>query len=137
MKKLLLICVLVFTVQLYNAQEDTDTALLNEAIELLKLTGTSSAFDVAINQIGAMVPEANKPAFIEEAKGTLDGLYAKIAQIYIEEFTHDDIKALLAFYRSDVGEKMAEKQMPLMQKSMALGQTWGMELSEMAKKYQQ
>ncbi len=136
MKKLLLICLLVFTAQ-FHAQDNTDTAFLNDTIEFLKSTGTSGAFDMAISQIGVMVPEANKAAFTEEAQSTQKDLFAKIAQIYMEEFTHDDIKALIAFYRSDIGKKMAEKQVPLMQKTMALGQTWGMELSEIALKYKQ
>lgn len=134
MKKLLVICLFAFAVQL-NAQE-ADTEFLTDTVEFLKLTGTGDAFNVAISQIGAMVPEANKAAFTEEAKGTLEGLYTKIAKIYIEEFTHDDIKGLLDFYRSDLGKKLAEKQMPLMQKAMALGQSWGMEVQAIAQKHQ-
>ncbi len=42
--------------------------------------------------------------------------------IYADTFTEEDLKALIAFYKSDVGQKLIQKQPELMQKSMQIVQ---------------
>ena len=49
------------------------------------------------------------------------------------EFTQDEIKELVAFYNTDLGKKLAEKQLSLTQKAMMFGQTWGMEVQALPK----
>lgn len=132
MKKAILLLSLFFTVITY-AQETSE--FKKETIEFIKLTGSGAAFDDAISQIGAMVPEASKEAYKQEATATLDGLYEKLADLYMTEFTQDEIKELVAFYNTDLGKKLAEKQLSLTQKGMMLGQSWGMELQTIAQKY--
>lgn len=134
MKKVLLVCLLIstFTLQI-NAQENSN--FKNETVEFLKLTGAGSAFENAIEQIGAMVSEENKAAYIIEANGTLDGLYEKMAELYMAEFTEDEIQELVTFYNTDLGKKLADKQLGLTQKAMMFGQSWGMEVQNIAQKY--
>ena len=134
MKKVLLACLfaLVAVVQV-NAQENSE--FKNETVEFLKLTGAGAAFENAIDQIGTMVSAENKDAYIKEANGTLVGLYDKMADLYMAEFTQDEIKELVAFYNTDLGKKLAEKQLGLTQKAMMFGQSWGMEVQSIAQKY--
>jgi len=117
-----------------KAQENPEFTA--DTVEFLKLTGASVGFDQAVMQIGAIVSAENKEAYAKEAATSVDGLYTKMAAMYMEEFTHDEIKELLKFYNSDLGKKMASKQMMLVQKGMSLGQNWGMELQQIAQKYQ-
>ena len=135
MKKVLLFYFLsaLFMLQI-GAQENSN--FKNETIEFLKLTGAGAAFENAIGQIGTMVSEANKEAYTTEAMGTLGGLYEKMADLYMAEFSREEIKELTAFYESDLGKKLASKQLGLTQKAMAFGQTWGMEVQGIAQKYQ-
>jgi uncharacterized protein len=116
-----------------NAQDTSD--FKNETIEFIKLTGAGAAFENAIAQIGAGVSQENMEAYTNEANGTLDGLYAKMAELYMTEFTQEEIKELVAFYNTDLGKKLAEKQLGLTQKAMMFGQSWGMEVSAIAQKY--
>lgn len=132
MKKVLLLSFLFITVAI-QAQDTSE--FKKETIEFIKLTGSGAAFDNAIDQIGAMVSEANKEAYQKEANATLDGLYDKLADLYMTEFTQAEIKELVAFYHTDLGKKLAEKQLSLTQKGMMLGQSWGMELQGIAQKY--
>ncbi|NJX14058.1 DUF2059 domain-containing protein [Tamlana crocina] len=135
MKKLLVLYgFLVFATTQVQAQDHSD--FKSETVEFLKLTGAGDAFVNAIDQIGTMVPSDKKEAYTEEAKGTLAGLYDKIAELYMAEFTHEEIKKLAAFYNTDLGKKLAKKQLGLTQKAMAFGQTWGMEVQGIAQKYQ-
>jgi hypothetical protein len=132
MKKLFLIgaFLIAFTTQ---AQETTDYK--SETIEFIKLTGAASAFENAIEQLGIGVSDANKEAYTKEALATMDGLYEKFADLYMQEFTQDEIKDLIVFYHTDLGKKLAEKQLGLTQKAMMFGQTWGMEVQAIAQKY--
>jgi uncharacterized protein len=125
MKKILLLC---FTIASFTmlAQENVD--FKNETVEFLKLTGAGAAFESAIAQLGGMVSDENKAAYTQEANGTLVGLYDKMAGLYMKEFTQDEIKELIAFYHSDLGKKLAEKQLNLTQQAMIFGQSWGMEV---------
>lgn len=132
MKKILLVCLFMFAVAT-QAQENAEFKA--ETIEFIKLTGAVKAFESAIDQIGYNVPEAKKEAYNKEAAGTLVGLYDKIAGLYMEEFTQGEIKELVAFYHSDLGKKLADKQLGLTQKAMTFGQSWGMEVSQIAQKH--
>jgi hypothetical protein len=135
MKKLLLVCMLL-VVGVIQAQETQETSdFKTETIEFIKLTGAGAAFDDAISQIGFKVPEASKEAYIKEASTTLEGLYGKIADLYMKEFTQSEVKELVAFYHTDLGKKLATKQLRLTQKAMTYGQSWGMEVSQIAQKY--
>ena len=133
MKKILVVCLFLMVVSFTQAQENSEYK--NETIEFLKTTGAGAAFENAITQIGAMVPETNRAAYINEAQGTLVGLYDKLAELYMGEFTQEEIKQLVVFYKTDLGKKLANKQLSLTQKAMSFGQTWGMEVQEIAKKY--
>ncbi|KJD36780.1 hypothetical protein PW52_03860 [Tamlana sedimentorum] len=133
MKKLLLLC--LFVIGLTTQMQAQDDAFKTETIEFIKLTGAGSAFENAIGQIGAMVPEAKKKGYRQEALGTLDGLYGKMADLYMKEFTQSEIKELVAFYNTDLGKKLAEKQLGLTQQAMMLGQSWGIEVQGIAQKH--
>ena len=133
MKKVVLVFALLRSVT-SHAQDSAE--FKKETIEFLKTTGTGTAFENAISQLGAMVPESNKAAYINEAQGTLDGLYDKLADLYMGEFTHDEIQELVVFYKTDLGKKLAEKQFGLGQKAMTFGQSWGLEVQKIAQKYQ-
>jgi|GEM_PF-1790850 len=133
MKKLLFALAFVCAIAV-QAQED-HSEFKNQTIEFIKLTGTADAFDNAIVQIGAQVPEAKMKDYKAEANGTLDELYSKIADLYMKEFTEADIAELVEFYNTDLGKKLASKQTTLAQSAMMVGQTWGMKLQQMAQKY--
>ncbi len=132
MKKLILVFVLVFTISM-TAQEDAE--FKSETIEFIKITGATKAFDDAIDQIGNMVSQENKAAYKKEAEATLDALYDEMATLYMGEFTRDEIKELVSFYKSDIGKKLATKQISLAQKGMMMGQSWGMKVQGIAQKY--
>lgn len=115
------------------AQENGD--FKNETIEFLKLTGATKAFESGIAQLGAGVPQDKKGAYLEEANATLDEIYSKVADLYMQEFTQDEIGQLIGFYSSELGKKVADKQLALSQQIMQIGQSWGMNVQQIAQKY--
>lgn len=132
MKKIILLAAFVVA---FATQAQDNTTYKQETIEFIKITGSGAAFEGAISQIGMSVSEDKKEAYIKEANGTLEGLYANLADLYMKEFTQAEIKELVAFYKTDLGKKLASKQMSLGQQGMMLGQSWGMEVGVIAQKY--
>ena len=121
----------------FNAFAQTDDSYKQETVEFIKLTGAAKAFQNAIDQLGMTVPETKKAEYVKEASATLDDLYGQMAELYMAEFTQDEIQQLVAFYNTDLGKKLADKQLSLTQKAMGLGQSWGMKVQAIAQKYQQ
>ena len=116
-----------------QAQQSAD--FKQETIRFIKKTVSQDTFINAVAQIGVGVPADKKEVYVKEAKGTMDGLYAKMADLYMKEFTPEEIAELNRFYDTALGKKLAGKQFDLSQKSMAIGQNWGMEIQQIAQKY--
>ena len=97
---------------------------------------TRPALQPTIDQFAGMVPAEKKAAFLKEVEGTFPEFFSSMAKVYMEEYTHDDIKQLLAFYNSPIGKKMTSKQGAIQQKAMMAGQSWGMKIQALLGKYQ-
>jgi len=132
MKKVILLGAFVIA---FAVQAQDNTVFKNDAIELIKITGVDAAFEDAIAQIGVKVTDEKKEAYVKEAKGTLGVLYSSMANLYMKEFTHPEIKELLVFYSTDLGKKLSLKQTVIGQKSISIGQHWGFDVQGIAQKY--
>jgi uncharacterized protein len=53
-----------------------------------------------------------------------DGVLPDMVELYVKHFTHDDVLALLEFYRSPVGQKAIVVMPLLVQEGAAIGQRW-------------
>ena len=131
MKKLILSVVVLLITQLAIAQD----AFREDAIKVIKASGSAAQMEAAKDQIKAMIPEEKFAEFSKDFDASLPSLYEKMAKIYMETYTHDDVKAMLKFYDSPIGKKISSNAGELYKKSMAAGQEWGAELQGMMMKY--
>ncbi|NUY82616.1 DUF2059 domain-containing protein [Flavobacterium sp. MAH-1] len=134
MKKVLFTIAFIASVQFASAQTN-DAAFRKDVLKVIQVSGATSQFDAAKKQVMAMVPAEKQAAFAIEFDATLPALYDKIVDIYIQTYTKEDLKAMLAFYDSPVGKKMAANAAPIMEKSMAAGKEWGQGLQTILMKY--
>jgi hypothetical protein len=133
MKRIILVAFVALLSVTVNAQEkDQFTKDTEKLMEILVKPSVEPVF----KQFSGMVADDKKEAFIKEAETTLPDFYTDMAKLYMEEFTHDEIKELLKFYATPVGKKLAEKSGVMAQKGMLIGQTWGMKLQGILGKYQ-
>ncbi|HET8854567.1 MAG TPA: DUF2059 domain-containing protein [Salinimicrobium sp.] len=132
MKKILFICFLFIGVSGFSQEADADFKA--KTIELIKLS-SGPQFEVMLEPVYNMVPAENKEAFKAELQKSLEGLYDDIAVIYMESYTEEDVDAILDFYRTPIGQKMLAQTPKIMEKSMRLGQQWGMQLQPLIQKY--
>ena len=134
MKKLLVAVAFAFVTHVGFAQ---DEAFKKDVLRVIEMSGATNQMKSAKNQILQMVPKEKQAAFIIEFDSTLPSLYDKLATIYMEEYSKEDIKAMIAFYESPVGKKINEKSGVILEKSQAAGQEWGQGLQTMMMKYAQ
>jgi hypothetical protein len=53
-----------------------------------------------------------------------DGLHARMVSIYAKHFSREDVRGLVAFYRTDLGRKAVGVMPLVMQEAAAAGQQW-------------
>lgn len=133
MKKITLFFFLMFFGLQAQAQEKN---YQEKAIRLIELT-SGQQFDIMLDPVVKMVPEKNQAAFKKEMMASLNDIYARMAEVYMENFSEAEIDKILAFYNTPVGEKMVEITPELTKKGMEIGQQWGQELQPMMMKYMQ
>ncbi len=131
MKKIILSVFVLFITQFSIAQ----STFKEDVIKVIKASGSAAQMEAAKDQIKAMIPVDRFEEFSKEFDATLPSLYEGIAKIYMETYTHEDIKEMLKFYESPVGLKISKNAGELYKKSMEAGQDWGTELQGMMMKY--
>lgn len=131
MKKLI-ICLAILFAQFGIAQEET-TPEIKDALKLMKLS--NATVESSLQPIYSQIPEENLEAFKQEMQPVLDEMYLKLAKVAAEQYSHEDIKALLDFYETDLGKTMLEGQEEIFQASMQIGQEFSMELMPILQKY--
>jgi uncharacterized protein len=98
--------------------------------ELLRLTGMEALMGQMKNQmVAAMKPQMGQvpPEFWDKFVAKLDvsEVLGKVILIYDKYYTLEDIRAVNAFYSSEVGRKILSTLPQVMQESMRAGQEWG------------
>lgn len=131
MKKIILTVVVLLVTQLSIAQD----AFKNDVIKVLKASGSGAQMELAKDQIKPMISEDKFKEFSKEFDSSLPSLYDKMADVYMETYTHEEIKQMLKFYDSPVGKKITEKSSELTKKNLVAAQEWGKELQEIMMKY--
>lgn len=129
-----LFCSLFFLVMGFTAFSQQEDSFEAKSIKLIKMTA-GQQFDIMTEPLLNMVPEENREAFKNELARSTNELYKKMAAVYTESFTEEEIDKILAFYNTAVGKKMVEITPELTKKGMEIGQAWGMELQPLIAKY--
>ncbi|WP_281227007.1 DUF2059 domain-containing protein [Flavobacterium aquiphilum] len=132
MKKILLSIAFLLVAQITIAQ---DASLKADVLKLISISGADAQIKLVKPKILSMIPENKKENFSKDFDASIPGLLDKMANIYMEIYTADDVKAMIVFYESPVGKKMSEKAAELGQKSMQAGQEWSQELQGLMAKY--
>ncbi|MBZ9777833.1 DUF2059 domain-containing protein [Psychroflexus sp. CAK8W] len=131
MKKTLL--VLLICLGNYSISLAQDEAFMEDALKLTRLS--NDAVEASFGQLYAMIPAEKLEDFKEELKPVLDNYYTKMAKVSMEYYSHEDVKQLLDFYESDLGQKMLDAQAKLTVRSMEMAQPLSMELMPIVQKY--
>jgi hypothetical protein len=132
MKKVLLSIAFLLIAQISIAQ---DASFKADVLKMISLSGSDARMMLAKSQFIKMVPEANQAEFIKDYEAVLPGFYDKLAIIYMETYTHEDIKGIIAFYESPLGKRMNKNAAVITEKSMKAAQEMAEEMIGIVKKY--
>ena len=69
------------------------------------------------------------PSLMEGMLARSGELVDQMAIVYARNFTADEIRQVIAFYRGPVGQKFLEKMPSIAQESMMTGQKWGQDVA--------
>lgn len=133
MKKLILTFLVIFVSHFGFTQD----AFKVDVIKVLKASGSGAQMELAKGQVIGSISEEKRADFSKEFDASLPSLYDKMAKVYMEIYTHDEVKQMLRFYESPVGKKITEKASELTEKNMSAAQEWGVELQGLMMKYMQ
>ena len=131
MKKTIVLIALFIGFMGFSQESKTYQA---DAVELVKLQ-TKGQFEVMVEPYLQMIPEEKRAGFMTDVKAALPSLYERIAKIYMETYSHEEIRQIMDFYNSPIGKKMVEMNPVITQQSMMAAQSWGMELRPLLSKY--
>jgi hypothetical protein len=124
------------------AAQSEDEALRTDVLKLMDVTGASKIGMQFASFIAGPLRQALKQSqpdipdrVWEIAKETIDaeltkafegpdGLMPQVVSLYMKYFTHDDIRAMLAFYETPVGKKTIQVTPMLLQDSAIVAQQW-------------
>ena len=119
-------------------------AAMATANELITVTGATQLF----NPLIAGVVEQAKLLFLQQDPGLskdvnevaaklrtdlqprFSELSGEVARLYATNFTEQDLKAILAFYKSPAGQKLLAEQPKVVDGSMKFAQNWANKLSD-------
>ena len=124
------------------AAQATKVEKAQELFRVFQADGiTEQMMEAAFAQMNAMTRQAN-PELPNEAteiiqqevlaalKEAMPLLIEEVAKIYERVFTEEELDAILAFYKSPVGQSMIQKMPQMAGETMMLSQQWGMGLFE-------
>ncbi len=132
MKKLFILSLLL-VFSLAGIAQDTNKE--KDIRKFLELTGSGEMGVMAMQQMISSYKQAftNVPdEFWDEfmKKVNPNDLIDLVVPIYDKYYTEEDIKALIAFYQTPIGQKTIKLMPQISQESMKAGEEWGMKLGE-------
>ena len=130
MKKLLLLAVVGMLSCSAMAQSTITPEKRQEITTMLQLTGMEKLMDqMKLQMLTSLRGRATDlpEAFWTKMASKMDmhELLEKLIPLYDKYYTLEDLKAVNAFYKSPVGQKVMSTLPKIMQESMLVGREWG------------
>ncbi|SFJ61551.1 DUF2059 domain-containing protein [Myroides guanonis] len=131
MKKVLITLTLALFVQVGFAQD----TFKEDVKKYFSYSGQSAGLEIVKNDLSSNVPAEKKVAFEKELDVSLNNLIESLADLYMSEFTHEEIKQINAFYETPVGKKLSSKNEFLLNKGQEISGEWSQGLIELMGRY--
>lgn len=135
MKNLFIATTMFLSVQFVSAQS---ADFKKDIQEFLSVSGNTKTTMIAMKeQFKNYVQGDDLDKMMKEIEAELPKMSDKFVEIYAQNFTHEEIKQLIQFYKSPLGKTMIEKTEKIMPLTIKIGQEWGANLQPILMKYMQ
>ena len=133
MKHIVLISLLIFSSATF-----AQTAKEKDVRKLLELTGSAQRAMQVMKQIISIYKESNTNVpdkFWDEVEKEINPneLIEMMIPVYVKYYSEEDVKQLIAFYESPLGQKYISVSPQVTQDAMAVGYEWGQNLGNKIK----
>ena len=133
MKKIIL-TLAIFLGFVLTIQAQENEAFRKDAIKLAKI-GSKTA-EASLDQVYTMIPEENIENFKKELQPIMQGFYQKLGEESMKYYTHEEVKDVLEFYETEIGQKHLEVQEQMTKAAMgSMAQEHQMKLMPIMQKY--
>ena len=107
---------LFFTIQFVVAQQSD---YKTDALKVYELSGAKATIQYAKATISKMSPLDKQALFLKDFDDSLSQFYDDVAKNYMDVYSHNDLKAMIVFYQSEVGQKIAKNSVTLLEKTQS------------------
>ncbi|HPR31106.1 MAG TPA: DUF2059 domain-containing protein [Prolixibacteraceae bacterium] len=128
-----IICVILL---FYHASYAQTTATEQEVLQLLSVNGSTESNDVVFHQLLLQFQQL-KPGVSDSVWANLrtevfdveiNDLTKQLVPLYQKHFSQEEVKELICFYKSPLGEKLIAKTSLITQETLPISQSWAMDL---------
>lgn len=143
--KRVLVLIAILTAMPWAAAMPMDKEKHDDIAKLVEMTGTlqnaKAVLDRMMPQIMDVIKKANPEipqqfldSFAADGKDefhkALPDLIEPIIAIYDSNYSAEEVRQLLAFYQTELGQKVIARTPQITQQTMALGSAWGQNVGE-------
>jgi hypothetical protein len=132
MKKLIFVFIIAIGTGTFGIYGQTKN---DDILRLLRISGAEKLADqmmtAIIPQFKQLVPGIPDAFWVKfREKLNINEFILACVPLYSKYYTHDEIKQLIKFYESPLGQRMVEVTPLLSQETMAIGQKWGEKIGQ-------
>lgn len=133
MKNIVLLLLLILSASVF-ASNGQDTNTYEEDLKyLFQINGSEASYQESIKAMIVQLrsQDSNIPneywdkAEVEFVNTSVNDLIKMLLPIYRQNLSHDDVLAMIAFYESVAGKRIAQKLPKITTESMQAGMSWG------------
>ncbi|WP_417353967.1 DUF2059 domain-containing protein [Flavobacterium sp.] len=131
MKKIFLSGILLFSFLFTSAQ---DASFKEDVSKLVEITVDTKDMSLMRRALSVRLTTKEKENFNKDYDVIVSEFTGDIEKYYLDKYTHDEIKQLLAFYETPVGKKFLSDKRLLVENDFPDEYPLGMEIYKMKKK---
>lgn len=114
-----------------------------DILKLMEVNGSAASYDLVyqqmVQQFKMMKPDVAQSVWDSAKTDVFDKeiVYLKkdLIPVYAKNFTSEEVKQLIAFYTSPLGQKLVDGTTKILKESMPVAQQWGMSLAQKIQSY--
>lgn len=134
MRKLVIAATMLFAVQFASAQS---VDFKKDVIEMVKISGSAANYTAFFEPIMEQISEDKRADFKKDIEALMPSIYEKTAEVMMKYYTHDDVKKMMEFYKSPIGQKIQESTPKILKDQMSDMQDLQLQIQGILMKYMQ
>ena len=113
-----------------TAEDFQNTEYYRDYLKFLKVSGAEASQKLMVQQMFDQIKKAapgkiSADRIEQQMVDELSLLNEQLFPVYKKHLTHQDLKAIIAFYETPIGKKLVQSQPAILKDSFSIGAAWG------------